>query len=232
MKWISFVISMTEIALLARVVWDIAAMARDTGEPGKVQTTGSVQLFVTSVKWWTAYILASSILISVPALNALIHGTIVVMGHGMGAAIGIDGMVLFAAICWMIPEVVARHGGDASIFTSARMGRWVVGLNVSLACLIGWLTIAGTIIGVRRYDGLAAPEWLNASNPYVLAVLGVATAWFLAHLILTWLRFLFPAQPRLTQLHPRTEPPPRPRSDGELGASIATPRAAQRSARE
>ncbi|MHC4990102.1 MAG: cbb3-type cytochrome c oxidase subunit I [Planctomycetota bacterium] len=191
-KWISFVISMTEIVLLARVVWDIAAMVKVRRPASTNAATNATQLFVSAAKWWTAYILATSIIISVPPLNALIHGTPVVMAHGMGAEIGIDGMVLFAAFCWMLAEIVARRGGETAALDSPHFRRWIVGLNLGVAALIGWLTLSGTIIGVRRYNDLAPPEWLDVSSHFVLAACGVVTAWFLANLIQTWLRLLFP----------------------------------------
>ncbi|MCP3902246.1 MAG: cbb3-type cytochrome c oxidase subunit I [Planctomycetes bacterium] len=186
-KWISFVVSMTEIVLLCRAVWDIAA----TVKKHRASPSGAIGSFLTAARWWTGIILATSILISIPPLNALIHGTPVVMGHGMGAEIGIDGMVLFAAICWMTGELVRRREGDASVFDGAWMRRAIVGLNLGAACLIGWLTFSGVLIGVRRYDALAPPQWLTSSNHYVLATCGVVTAWFLANLIFTWARLLF-----------------------------------------
>jgi len=187
-KWISFVISMLEIVLLARVVWDIAAMVR----AGRSAPASATQLFLASAKWWTAYILATSIIISVPPINTLIHGTTVVMAHAMGAEIGIDGMALFAAFCWMLTEMAARRGASADVFASRRLRRLILGLNVSAALFIGWLTISGTLTGVRRYDNMAPPQWLEASNHYVLAVCGGLTAWFLLRLVMVWLRFLYP----------------------------------------
>ena len=186
-KWISFIISMTEVILLFRVVSDIAAMVRARGSA----VTDATQLFINAAKWWTGFILATSVLISIPPLNALIHGTTVVMGHGMGAEIGIDGMALFAAICWMLGERLRRRGHDDSIFRTPRMRRQVIGLNIGAAGLIGWLSFSGILTGVRRYDGLAPPEWLTACSHYVLAAIGVITAWYLANLLHVWLSLLF-----------------------------------------
>ncbi len=186
-KWISFVVSMTEIIILARVVWEIAAMLR-ARSPGPAD---SVRLFVTAAKWWTAFILATALIISVPPFNALIHGTTVVMGHGMGAEIGIDAMILFAAFSWMLGEIITRRGGDPKLLASRRIRLQIIGLNVGVAVLIGWLTLAGLITGVQRYHGLAAPEWLTTSYPFVLAGSGVVSAYFFGVLLTTWLRLLF-----------------------------------------
>ncbi len=186
-KWISFVISMTEIIILARVVWDIAAMVKSRCPAPAC----SIRLFLASAKWWTGYILATSILMSIPPLNALIHGTTVVMAHGMGAEIGIDAMVLFAAISWMIIEMYERRGARAMVLESGRFRRWIIGFNVGVVLLIGWLTISGIVTAVRRYEGLAVPEWLEGSYPFVLAGCGVLAAFFLVRLVSAWLRLLF-----------------------------------------
>ncbi|MCZ6835269.1 MAG: cbb3-type cytochrome c oxidase subunit I [Planctomycetota bacterium] len=193
-KWISFVISMTEIILLARVVWDISAMVKKRGPA----CAGAIELFITAAKWWTCFMLASSIVISIPPLNALIHGTPVIMGHGMGAEIGIDGMVLFATFCWLIKEMLIQRKTDSTIFETPRLRRLVIGLNIGVALLVGWLTFAGTIIGVWRYDDLAPPLWLSNSNPYLMVFFGAIAAWYLANLLVTWLRLLFPGR-RLQQ---------------------------------
>jgi len=131
------------------------------------------------------------VIISVPPLNALIYGTTVVMGHGMGAEIGIDAMILFAAMSWMLGEVITRNGGDPAVLASSRIRRQIIGLNVGVAALIGWLTLSGLITGIQRYDGLAPPLWLSSSNPFVLAGTGVVSAYFLATLLMVWLRLLF-----------------------------------------
>ncbi len=57
---------------------------------------------------------------------------------------------------------------------------------------MGWLTFAGTIIGVWRYDDLAPPAWVETIYPFMLAGLGGFTAWFLGNLLWTWLWLLFP----------------------------------------
>ncbi len=186
-KWISFVISMTEIIILARVVWDIASMVKSRCPSPPCP----IKLFLASAKWWTGYILATSILMSIPPLNALIHGTTVVMAHGMGAEIGIDAMVLFAAISWMVIEIYARRGTDPTVLSSCRFRRWIIGFNVGVVALIGWLTVSGLITAVRRYDGLARPQWLDSSNHYILAGCGLVAAFFLGNLLIAWMGLLF-----------------------------------------
>ena len=189
-KWISFVISMTEIILLARVVWDIAAMIkRERPNP-----PCTIELFMNATKWWTAYILASAIIISIPPINALIHGTTVVWAHGMGAAIGIDTMVLFAAISWILFECLERANIDTSELSTSKFRRRVLGFNISMAALIGWLTIGGIIAAIYRYQDLQNPQWFLKSNPWVLGATGLISFHYLSMLVNTWLVLLFRAR--------------------------------------
>ncbi|PCI09399.1 hypothetical protein COB72_06655 [bacterium] len=186
-KQISFVISMTEIVLLTRVVWDIAAMVKAK----KLSTPCSVQLFLTAAKWWTAFILATSIFISIPPINALIHGTTVVMGHAMGAEIGIDAMVLFAAITWILIERQEGKTTTPCNLDSNRFRNNIIGFNISVGALVVWLTTAGTITAVYRFEGLANPQWLTVSGPFIFFATGIASAYFLARLLWEWLKLLF-----------------------------------------
>ncbi|MBL4698515.1 MAG: cbb3-type cytochrome c oxidase subunit I [Phycisphaerales bacterium] len=185
-KWISFVVSMAEIILLARVIWDITGMvkARRPSPPC------GIQLFMASAKWWTGFILVTSILISIPPINTLIHGTRLVMGHAMGAMIGIDSMALFAAITWMLIEVLNRRGKDAQMLSSRRYLRWIIGFNIGVAGLVGWLTISGIGTAIYRYEGLATPEWIVVAGPFIFVVCGLIASYFLMQLILTWLGVL------------------------------------------
>jgi cbb3-type cytochrome oxidase subunit 1 len=170
-------------------VWDIASML-------KKQTPSppcAVQLFMTSAKWWTAFILATSIVMSIPPVNALIHGTTVVMGHGMGAEIGIDAMILFAAIIWILTHSLESRGLDASNLSSKRFRMWIIGFNLGASSLVVWLTVSGSIKAVRRYNAQAAPEWLDAYGHFILAGCGIAAAYFLMLLVQSLIRTLIRA---------------------------------------
>ena len=186
-KWISFVVSMTEVLILARVVWDIVgAVSRRAA--GRFDLT---RHFAVAAKWWTSAMLLSALLISVPPLNALIHGTHVVTAHAMGTEIGIDSMILFAALSWILAERM-RHRTGAGEDVSAPRLRWIaIGLSVSAAGLIAWLHVSGTLVGLARYQDLPPPDWLRVVNAPLFAGLGLATAVFLSLLLAAWLRLAF-----------------------------------------
>ncbi|MHC4380521.1 MAG: cbb3-type cytochrome c oxidase subunit I [Planctomycetota bacterium] len=188
-KWISFVVSMAEIILFARVIWDIAAMVKAK----RPSPPCGIQLFLTAAKWWTAFILGTSLILSIPPINALLHGTRAVMGHAMGAEIGIDAMAIFAAFTWMLVELQERRGVSAEIFSSMRYRRWGLGFNAGVVGLVGWLTLSGVITAFYRYDGLASPAWVMQGGPYLFAVFGVIAGWYLVLFLRTWLGIVFGA---------------------------------------
>lgn len=183
-KWISFVVSMTEITILCRASYDLLKLFRTTDQAEFCAARGS---FAAS-KYWSVFILFSAILISIPPLNAIIHGTYAVTGHAMGATIGIDTMVLIGAIIWILGEHIrAREGADASaVLHTAAMRRIVVGLNVGVAALVGWLHISGTVTGVSRAgfapgETYVGPQWLTEWNGILFALTGfVALVFFVA----------------------------------------------------
>lgn len=172
-NWISFVVSMTEITILARCINDVWCLMRDGGGEHNASRTA-----FNSAKWWTFALLFSSILISIPPFNAVIHGTYVVTGHAMGATIGIDTMVLLAAIAWLLKEFVsARDGADPAYFGSASMRQRLIGLNIGVAGLVVWLHVSGLVTGLTRLrfapgETYVPPTWLSASNGILFAITG------------------------------------------------------------
>lgn len=183
-KWISFVVSMMEISILCRAVYDLLKLVRSTEQREFCAARGS---FAAS-KYWSVFILVSAVLISIPPLNAIIHGTYAVTGHAMGATIGIDTMVLIGALIWVLGEhLQAREGaGAAEVLHTRSMRRIVVGLNVGVAALVGWLHVSGLVTGLSRAafapgEVYVPPAWLAASNGIVFAVTGfVALVFFVA----------------------------------------------------
>ncbi len=194
-KWISFVVSMTEIILLARVMWDISAMIRTKRKSPACGT----QLFITFAKWWTGFILVTAIAISIPPINTLIHGTRLVMGHAMGAEIGIDAMVLFAAITWLLVQVLERRGTDPKPLSSRWYLQCIWGFNIGVVGLVGWLSISGVMTAIHRYEGLATPEWVLVAGPFIFAGSGLIAGFFLFSLILTWCKILFVTPKQTTE---------------------------------
>ncbi len=169
-NWISFVVSMTEIIILTRAVSDLWHIIRDK----VTQPFSAARACFLAAKWWTIAILLTSVIISVPPLNAIIHGTYAVTGHAMGATIGIDTMILLGALFWILPRIA----GDTNTLVDTRgMQMAIVGLNVAVAALVLWLHISGLTTGITRAafapgEAYVQPAWLSASNGIAFAVTG------------------------------------------------------------
>ncbi|MEM7165229.1 MAG: cbb3-type cytochrome c oxidase subunit I [Planctomycetota bacterium] len=186
-KWISFVISMIEIIILARVLFDLSAAVKKA-RPTSFHAT---RFFLSAAKWWTMAIIGSALLLSIPPLNALVHGTHVVTGHAMGSEIGIDSMALFAAVSFLLGERLQRRQRPTDCLDDGWVRTGAIGVNVASATLVTWLTISGSITGYYRYLALPAPAWLGTAQPYLFAGAGGATALFLVVLLWRWLPLAF-----------------------------------------
>lgn len=209
-KWISFVVSMTEVIILARAVSDLWRLVRGRRDGPFCAARGA---FAAS-KYWTVGILFSSVLISVPPLNAIIHGTYVVTGHAMGATIGIDTMVLLGAVIWIIGEHLRASEGETAseVLHTPGVRLTVIGLNLAVVALVGWLHVSGAVTGVTRL-GLApdepylAPAWLAAWNGVIFASTGALVLLFfsllLARLVPTAFRHWGVGRTRLSETHAR-----------------------------
>ena len=181
-KWISFVVSMLEIIILCRAVYELWKRVNATDEQAFCAARSS---FAAS-KYWTIFILLSAVLISIPPLNAIIHGTYVVTGHAMGATIGIDTMILLGAIIWILGEHLQAREGElaSSVLHTQSMKRIVVGLNLGVTALVLWLHVSGVITGVTRAgfapgETYVPPTWLAAWNGILFAATGfVALVFF------------------------------------------------------
>lgn len=155
-KWISFIVSMTGALILIQV---ISAIARISSR-GARDPSNSTRCFIVAVKWWTCAILFSALQLSAPPLNALVHGTHVVPAHALSMRIGIDRMVLFAAVSWILSEFATRRAGADAALHSPSMRSLIVGLNVMAGALNVGRHISGIIVGYARYQLRPPPQWL------------------------------------------------------------------------
>ncbi|MEM7205226.1 MAG: cbb3-type cytochrome c oxidase subunit I [Planctomycetota bacterium] len=210
-KWIAFVVSMTEAVILLRLLYDTVCMLRQRSSGTEFEP---VVGYLSSAKIWTTVMLTTSILISVPTLNSFIHGTHVVTGHAMGAELGIDSMVLFGCVAFLLREVHPGATHVRAILGGGVMRGHLAVLNLSMAALVLWLTVAGLAHGIYRYRGLASPEWVGL-GAVVFPLAGSVLAGALLFLVWRWL-------PLLTR--PRTQ-------EGALESDAAATQGAARAIR-
>lgn len=180
-KWIAFVVSMTEAIILLKILFDLVG-ALGKRAAGKYDATVG---FFASAKWWTAAMLIISILISVPNFNSLIHGTHMVTGHAMGTELGIDSMVLFGAITFLLGDLYRRCPTVLAHLHSPTMRTHTVVLNVSMAVLVTWLSVSGTVHGIYRYHGEPSPAWIDFGQ-FLFPITGGILGASLLHLVVRW----------------------------------------------
>lgn len=164
-KWIAFIVSMMEVIILLKLIVDIGRMVAKR-QPKAFCGRGG---WLVHAKWWTTAMLLSSIVISVPHWNSVIHGTQVIVGHAMGTTIGIDTMVLLGCSSWLVCELSGGRGLDA--MNAPITKHMLRGISVALGVLVTWLTVAGTSHGWHRFVGEATPDWVVQSR-FVLPVFG------------------------------------------------------------
>lgn len=178
--WISFVVSMLEAIILARVFLDLLALRRAAATGNRF---GAADWFFRSATLWMFLLLVLALTISVPPVNTLIHGTHVVVAHSMGSMIGIDSMILWGALAYMVQSVLASPGSGAA---PIRVRRAIPLLSLCLVVFLASFLGNGVATGLDRYLGPSAPDSsvVMKAFPAVMAWSGLGLAatvlWILA----------------------------------------------------
>ncbi len=192
--WISFAVSMLETVILAKCFVDIVATRRT---PRAAEDLQIPDRFVRSGMVWTFLMLVLALSISVPPLNALIHGTHVVVAHSMGSMIGIDSMILWAALSYVLWHLVGpRH----PVVRGARVRAAVPLVNAFFFVLWIAFLARGVAAGWVRYAGPSAPDLSLVVQvfPVVMVVsgfgFGAAVLWILANWLIALRSVAVPAR--------------------------------------
>ena len=180
-KWIAFVVSMLEIILLIDLFFTVRRSLK-TRNPTDHFTFS--QGAMTVARHWVLGLLLVAILISIPPLNSFIHGTHVVMAHAMGSEIGIDSLIVFAVIAFVLETSYKRCWMTQKILSSARLRRSLVLVNRSLVALFLWLLIHGSAVAWCRAYSLPVPDLIREINAPMLVLFGLAHALALLRLTL------------------------------------------------
>lgn len=176
-KYISFSVSMAEVLILLKVLIDITLLSRSWRH---LERFPLARLFIVSATLWTGLQLVLALLMSIPPINALLHGTHIVAAHVMGSMIGIDSMIL-----WAFFSCLSRPGG--------KRGRAIffAGIGVNVFLLMQWtaLLLSGAGRGVMVYTG-TIPSWypgLSEIFPAVFMLAGSGLLLSIGTLIVCWI---------------------------------------------
>lgn len=100
-----------------------------------------------SAKVWTVFAVGSGILLAIPQVNLILHGTHAVVGHAMGAMIGVNVMIVLGGL------MTARaEGGGLDAAASRDVRQLVRGFDVVLGLFVATLFVAGLVKGFMRMD--------------------------------------------------------------------------------
>ncbi len=131
------------------------------------------------------FLLPVALLISVPQLNALIHGTHVVMAHAMGSELAIDSYILLGAFAWILGEIFHKRESREDLIDGPGMKSRIVWLNLSLVGLVASLMVWGLGVGISRAMGAPPAEVLSNLAP-VFAGFGLLVTYSLVRLVFSW----------------------------------------------
>ncbi len=197
-KWVAFVVSMLEVILLVLVLQEVVAALRVKFRPYQPTFDSSSTLIGLS-KRWNMCLLTLALAISIPPLNALIHGTHVVMAHGMGSELAIDSYILLAVFAFLLTTMFPKREVNEGLIHSPRVRSSIGFLNAFLVGLVVLLLVDGVTVGIYRYFNWAMPAWLDAF-PLMFVTLGLGVAFYFLRLIVCWLPlFLSPASYRFPE---------------------------------
>ncbi|REJ81755.1 MAG: cbb3-type cytochrome c oxidase subunit I [Bacteroidetes bacterium] len=100
-KNIAYIISMTELIILFRIIWEWKQSLRESAKHLHLMS----YRFIMAADVWIFINLILAIGISVPWVNSFTHGTHITVAHAMGATIGINCMILFASLIYIQEKV-------------------------------------------------------------------------------------------------------------------------------
>lgn len=135
-KNIGYLVSMTEIFLLGRIIF----LWKQSLHTAKKHIHLQPFKFLIAADVWIFLTLGLAIAMSIPALNLYMHGTHVIVAHTMGATIGINSMILLAFVYDLLDDTCQSLNSFRKLI---HKGYWL--LNISLFFFWISLIIAGFI---------------------------------------------------------------------------------------
>lgn len=129
-QYISYVVSMTELLILGRIIWQW----KSSVSKAAIHFHHTEFRFMVAADVWIFLSLLLAILMSVPAINVYTHGTHITVAHAMGTTIGINSFLLLAVAI----DTLSNSCNPVSINQRwITKGYWIT--NISL--FIFWISL-------------------------------------------------------------------------------------------
>lgn len=138
-KIIGFIVSMLEIIILIKITIDVKKKIKTF-----INNNNIINNFLIWIQFWMILNLSIAILISIPPINSIIHGTHVVLAHSMGSMIGIDSLIIFLAI------ICIKNEKNIKNIKNKKISFLLAITNIFLFFFIIILTIIGFLKGYNR----------------------------------------------------------------------------------
>lgn len=160
-KHIAYGVSMTEIFLLGRIIY----LWRSSLSTAKKNFHLTSYRFLIAADVWIFLTLGLAIAMSIPALNVFMHGTHIIVGHTMGATIGINSMLLLAFSFDILGNTCRSFSPYKKTITA---GYWTA--NISLFVFWIALIIAGIIKAKWQMspDQIPFGSMMKQLTPYLI----------------------------------------------------------------
>lgn len=98
-RYVAYIVSMTEWVFFIRIIYNWRKQLKEVIQYHRVFP----YRFLAASEFWVFVNLGQALLMSIPALNLYTHGTHVTVAHAMGTTIGINTMILMAAVFMFVP---------------------------------------------------------------------------------------------------------------------------------
>jgi nitric oxide reductase subunit B len=163
-KYISYMISMTELLLLGNIIYNW----KSSVSLSRRLYYNLPYRFLLVADIWIFLNLTLAILISIPGINFYTHGTHITVAHAMGATIGINTMIAFASVYFILNKInekyVERKSRTITITT------WLT--NIFLFLFWISLIVLGMIKGYKiRSEDLTTVISIDRLIPYLYSFL-------------------------------------------------------------
>lgn len=140
-KHISYAVSMTELVILARIIF----LWRSSLSTAKKNFHHTAYRFLAAADAWIFLTLLLAIGMSIPGINLYTHGTHITVAHTMGATIGINSFLLLAISFDILHDTCKSFSPYLRLFNR---GFWISNLSL----LIFWLSLIGAGVLKARWQ--------------------------------------------------------------------------------
>ncbi len=180
-KTVAYVISMTELLIFGQLLYQFRKTISNT-----LKYYHSIPFrFLSFADIWVFLNLGAAIAISIPALNFYTHGTHITVAHAMGTTIGINTMLLFASVFFILQQ----QKPGALNHSTPWIGKGLMITNISLIFFWTSLIGSGLVKIAARLDNKAFALMMKNCEPFfkIFAISGIGILIGLTILIITTL---------------------------------------------